>query len=437
MTLLEALDRMLRLARELVSAEVADDLLVKRFRRFKITCLADKANLESHAGQTALVAFVSLVARMGVRVFLDLPEVELAFPQPPLRGTSLREGLVSLGHDLIPGSTITVGTIAEPDLIFILGDTAYPPSGITSWRLTGSAWEGHIQRSRLASWRWQGSWPIGAMASAALAAPEVFKAVLRGFHLRSDHDRWLLRAVQQAKWDFGDGCPTPPELHTGRLDIISCGAIGQALLFSLLRIPYVQGSARVFDRDVADGTNLNRGMLTRRSDIGRKKVEIVSAYSTPGFSVDAVPEHFGGESGARLPCLGPRVLVGVDDIPSRWTIQRATEGWLGVGGTSHFQVSTSSHAPGEPCAGCLHPVDDPDVGIPIPTVSFVSFWAGLALAARLLRYQMGRPYPKNQQHLWLAPMRMDAQHAALWYPVAARPDCPVGCEVSRAARKVA
>src|SRR5439155_947563 len=117
-----------------------------------------------------------------------------------------------------------------------------------------------------------------------------------------------------------------------------------------------------------------------------------------------------------------------DDIPSRWIVQATNPEWLGVGGTSHFGVSCSSHMAGQPCAGCLHPRDDPGDG-PIPTVSFVSFWAGLSLAARLVRHALGHPYEDSQQHLWLWPLRMDhAEHA--WSRVAIRDDCPVGCPAS-------
>jgi len=129
--------------------------------------------------------------------------------------------------------------------------------------------------------------------------------------------------------------------------------------------------------------------------------------------------------------LSQRVLVGVDDIPSRWGAQRAAPEWVGVSGTSHFSVSSSAHLPGQPCCGCLHPTDDPDGANPIPTVSFVSFWAGLAMAVRLVREALGAAYPSNRQHLWLTPLRLDQPRAAMWLPVPANRHCPVRCEASK------
>jgi hypothetical protein len=128
-------------------------------------------------------------------------------------------------------------------------------------------------------------------------------------------------------------------------------------------------------------------------------------------------------------CITSSYLL-VDDIPSRWEIQRSASGWVAVSGTSHFSVSSSAHRPNEPCCGCLHPVDDSAGANPIPTISFVSFWAGLAMSVRLFREAFNSPYPLDQQHLWLTPLRMDQPHAAMWLPIAPRKECPVNCPAS-------
>jgi hypothetical protein len=78
-------------------------------------------------------------------------------------------------------------------------------------------------------------------------------------------------------------------------------------------------------------------------------------------------------------------------------------------------------------------VDDPGIA-PIPTVSFVSFWAGLALVVRLVREVIGQPYGAERQHLWLTPLRMDLRHAAMWSRVPAQRDCPVSCAASHMLR---
>ncbi len=428
MTAREALDRTVRLVRDAVPDEVSDDAIVDRFHSFRVRCVADEANVGSHSGQTALVTLVSLLARMGVQVALDVPDIEHIGPQPPLRGTHLRSALVDLGADLVPGAAVTCEPEIPCDLTFALGNTPVA-SGLAGWRVSGTAWAGAIREIGTAAGRWDASWPIGAMTAAALAAPEIFKAAVRFLPLR--HAVWteLSAPCLSATWDFeGDGLALPDELSV--VDIISAGAITQAALFVLFRLP-VKFAGRLFDGDMAELSNVNRQMLFRRSDTG-PKVNIVAGVAPPVYGCKPVPERVAPPASSRYLPLASHVLVGVDDIPARWEVQRAAEGWLGVGGTTHFEVSTSSHERPQPCAGCLHPpVDHLPADGPIPTVSFVSFWAGLTLAVRFLRHLGGLPYDSRRQHLWLAPLRMDEQNARLWRPVAARPDCPVSCGASR------
>jgi molybdopterin/thiamine biosynthesis adenylyltransferase len=194
----------------------------------------------------------------------------------------------------------------------------------------------------------------------------------------------------------------------------------------LLRLP-IQLAGRLFDGDVAELSNVNRQLLYRRSDFGFK-VDIVKRFAE---SFTPVPEPFTASASTRFGPLSRLVLVGVDDIPARWDVQRASRGWLGVGATSHFSASISSHEPGAPCAGCLHPRDEGGIDGPIPTVSFVSFWAGLVLAVQFLRAIGGSDYSARRRHLWLSPLRLDQANAALWLPIAPRRDCPVSCSVSQ------
>src|SRR5205807_5189278 len=171
---------------------------------------------------------------------------------------------------------------------------------------------------------------------------------------------------------------------------ISAGAITQAALFALVRLPLTL-TGRIFDSDVAELSNINRQLLLRRSDSGHK-VDIVTRSVPSSWTCTPVVERFSLPASDRHLPLAMNVLVGVDDIPSRWQVQQATKGWLGVGATSHFEASTSSHDAGQACAGCRHPTDDPRQDAIIPTVSFVSFWAGLALAVRFLGQVGGHDY---------------------------------------------
>lgn len=179
-----------------------------------------------------------------------------------------------------------------------------------------------------------------------------------------------------------------------------------------MRLPNVHLRGRIFDDDVTDASNLNRNSLTLITDVQTKKVVVAAGSCLSKLQLEPISQRFTDEI-VRTTGLGPRVLVGVDHIPTRWAIQRHQPDWLSVGATSHFGVLVSSHKRGDPCSGCLHPHDDAGGENLVPTVSFVSFWAGLAMAVRLVREAVGYPYRQDHQQLWLTPLRMDQARAAI------------------------
>ncbi len=122
------------------------------------------------------------------------------------------------------------------------------------------------------------------------------------------------------------------------------------------------------------------------------------------------------------------MLVGVDDIPSRWAVQAAAPYWLGVGATEGFAVLVSSHTPGQACVGCLHPAAASPTG-PIPTAAFVSLLLGLLLVARWLRsFGLEGPALADQQ-AFINSLRPEGwTYGAM--PVAPNCSCPVGCAAS-------
>lgn len=129
--------------------------------------------------------------------------------------------------------------------------------------------------------------------------------------------------------------------------------------------------------------------------------------------------------------LASTVLIGVDDIPSLWSAQATGPEWMAVGATAGFSVQVSEHRPGEPCAGCLHPVAATATG-PIPTLAFVSFWSGLLLVARWLQHLDGAADPTSQT--FFTPLRPEGW-AYSGLGVAANPACPVQCAASASTKR--
>lgn len=459
----EALDRTLRLMRDDLSPEVSDDALLGALTAPRILVAADVANLASPAAQTALVATTLLVLRAGASVVVDAPDITPTGPQPPLATGPLVSALIHAGADLIEGVTCrartpeadatdhTENTAGRFDVVVLVGDTSCPvlaevPALVV--RLGATATATHVIATepssaasvRPAGARWDPSLgvPFGALAAAAIAAGEVYKLAMRSLA------EWALAPEMFAQL-FGVSHETRLSLDPagevdadalaaltdlGAVDAVSGGAIIQAALFALARVPRVRADVRVIEPEAGDASNLNRYALLRRSALGVPKAEALAAMAAAGrlggIRVTPVVTRYDRSTPAALGGLADAVLVGVDHIPTRWAAQKARPTWLAVGATSHYSAMSSDHARFTPCAWCLHPADEPDVG-PIPTVAFVSHWAGLLLAWRLVRYRLGLPVDIGRQYDFFTPLRPDFP-AALWRsPVAPRRDCPNAC----------
>ena len=115
-------------------------------------------------------------------------------------------------------------------------------------------------------------------------------------------------------------------------------------------------------------------MLLLRSRLGNPKALCLSELLGDGLRFDPLDQRF---EPALLEIIAPpcarTVVVGVDDIPTRWAVQQANPDWLIIGVTTHWSAMASFHREGLGCAQCLHPEDDFGVA-PI-----ASLWSNLDL----------------------------------------------------------
>src|SRR5438132_877267 len=190
MRALEQLDRTMLLCRDHVVTGLSDEEICQPFQSLRVLCVSDLRNLSSHSGQTALVTLVSLLSRMGMQVGLSLPEAAMLWPQPPFSASSIRKALIASSETLVAGATVRCCSDFNPDLIFVLGDTKVDVGATPCWHLSGSDWFGALaMNGTMQTEAWTGKWPVGSMASAALAANEAFKFVMRRLPLRDQADQ--------------------------------------------------------------------------------------------------------------------------------------------------------------------------------------------------------------------------------------------------------
>lgn len=424
MTLREALNRTLLLMRDEVDDDATDATLLSALTTTRIALVADDLSLRSHAAQTAFVAAAMLMARSGHQVFLVAPDLPLAGSQPPLgRGKIIRR-LMAISDDLLPGVRFIAGAPLEPiDLAIAFGGSPLTVRATRRIRLSAGRWSGHLAPAGEPMEWGEIRSPIGALVSAVLAAGEAFKMAmfkLRPFARNPKRFDDLFAETDKLSFEIAPR-DTPLATKIGDLDCISGGAITNALLYVLSCIPGVRGEVRVVDSDIADISNLNRYMLLLRSHLGRAKAYDLADVCRVWFRIEPIAKRYEPETLTDLAPLAPSVIVGVDDIPSRWAVQSANPLWLGVGATTHWSAMASFHRAGLGCARCLHPHDDPG-DAPIPTVAFVSFWAGLLTAVQLLRHLAGGEPPVNEQQTYLTALRPENPFLS---PIPILPACPI------------
>lgn len=425
----DALDRTILLMRDYLRPDTTSERIVTALHDTSVVFVSDGSTLREEAAQHALVTAVLLTARMGVSVYLDCPNVPLIGIQSPLKGTRILDGLTDICSDLIPERNATLGWPAEsPDLVVFVGNTPSRGQGRQMIRLGGGMWTGITAppEHSLAVWPSTGS-PFGPLTAAGLGATEAFKAAMRKLQASALYPpifTELFAPVSQASVSIAPRGTPPPPRDLGSFDLVSGGAINQSALYALARIAMARGLARVIEPDHNDVTNLNRNAFLRRSRLGLSKADDLASQPLGNIVVAGVSVRFDDATKHHVLPFAPSVLVGVDHIPTRWAVQRAGPVWLGVGASSHYMSVASFHTGPIACAGCLHPVDDPN-DTPIPTVSFVSHWAGLWLAAMLCRHRTSS-LTLSEQSVFVSLLRPDSS-AGIWKSqVPVRHDCPVG-----------
>lgn len=421
----EALARTLLLTKDLLSdTKMSDEIILNALTRTTVCIVGDLANASTASGQAAVTTLAALVTMMGMRVRLVLPEVDIARSQPPLGQGDLRTAVQQLVSDSVPGVTATIDSNSAPnDLVFVLGSSAClgPPN--TSWRLVGAGWTGTIAAMSSEGTPWVGDVPFGGLAAASLAAMEAYKAALRTIR----PSEYVL-PTEAATVSLGPEIPIPQRLDLGRLDIVSGGAITSAMLHTLLRVPGLAAGVRIFEPERLDPSNLNRYPLALRSMLGWDKIAVLSHFGTSAVRIRGERRRF-TSAVVDEEDVAPILAVGADHIPTRWMAQTAQPDWLGIGSTSHFYSRVSDHLPGEPCSACLHPEDDPSTA-PIPTISFVSYWAGLLLASKLVRWALGQRAPVDQRVTETHGLRFDSDFSFHHHPLRPSLRCPLRCTAS-------
>jgi hypothetical protein len=406
MTIEAALARTLLLMRDDIRDDAPAADLLEALVGIRIALVGDARNLASHSAQSAFVSAAMLCARSGATVHLVAPDVSLVGPQPLLRAPNLIQALTDIDGFIVPKKCfVPAAAPGRVDLAVMFGDGPWTGTADVVRSVNADAWSTLISEPTTATEWIGGDWPFGGLAAAAIVAGEGYKAAMRKLRHWRRHEMFdeYFAPAGNARVALAPAS-TPSVSDLGEFDFVSGGAVTHGALFALARIPKVNGKVRVIEDDTNAISNANRYSLLTLDRLNILKADDLATQALFGMDISPLPFRFEQANMGKIGQLALAVLVGVDDIPARWAVQDAAQGWLGIGATSHYGMMTTIHQPHLPCARCAHPRDDSEPR-EIPTVSFVSFWAGLFLAARYLRYlSVGREVPEEQE-TWFSPLR--------------------------------
>jgi hypothetical protein len=418
----------LLLNQEFFAGEADERAIAGALLATTVRLAADEESLSCRAGQAAVVTGFTLAARLGVGIEVAVPNVPVIDLVAPLRVPRLVDSLVEFGGDLVPGASVRTYS-GEIDETFVFGACAVESA--TPVRVTATDFTADLER-RVAGVACAGDLPLGGFAAGAAVAAIALEAALPRIESatglaarrpRPSPGPPVRIRLQELFPELADTLA----LGTGDVDAISGGAITHALLFCLLRIPGLRAHLRVIEGQRAKLSNVNRYALLRASDDGRHKVEQLESLATADIEIAGVRSLFTKDTREALLPLAAHVVVGVDDVEARWWVQEENPDWLAVGATGNHLAQLTTHVPGSPCAACLHAVPLPPQTI--PTISFVSFWAGLLQACALVA---GARDPRN---IVAFPFALGGPSAAACLAPVPNPACPIrGCAASRTAR---
>lgn len=378
----------LLLNEQLLGGRGDNDRIADLLAEFTVQIVADAQVAATRVGQELILSSNLLIRRMGMAVHVDVADAPLVASAPPYEGATLHGALLGVTDELIPDTRFAIGPRRSSQITFLVGSSSHTGAE-PALRVSVRGLRATIRPATDAVATVDADSVLAALAASGCIASQSLRAFLPtlaeafGIEIRS-HSFELHHEIEIDLEELfpGLGDLRPDEL--GRLDFISAGAITNASLYTLIRLKGLDADARVIEREDVDLSNLNRYMLALFSHLGRLKIRVLERFRTAAFRITGAGELFTDESRSRLLPLAPRVLVGVDHVRSRWAVQRDDPRWLCVGATEGFDALVSTHRPGQPCAGCMHPFPNDDRVEIIPTISFVSFFAGYLQALALL-----------------------------------------------------
>lgn len=383
----------------LVDSKTEDSQILDRLLSRRVSVTGAKEVLVTRNGQFMAAMTVNLLARWCPNLTLLMPEtVPVMVRIPLLEQGNLGEALVNLARAINPYASVSLNPASASNYhasIAVGRGIRAVPATVT---VNCDGWISFVDTNENSfDWASDNTNPIGAYISACLGAAEVFKTLFCHLSKKGGPLNIPTGSLVFSTLDYGFrkgpfvNRRLPTSIELGSLAVISMGALNSAVLYALCSLPGVSGDLLVIEPQRFDLSNLNRYVILTSGPAiaGTLKVDLATEIAFPYFAPVRITPLDYQRYPERKASQIELAVVGVDNNKSRWDVQMDHPQNLICGGTERGQVTVSCHhaVQGEACVGCIYSSEDPvgSEGQPIPTISFISAFAGFLMAAEVLK----------------------------------------------------
>ena len=373
---------------------IETDKYIERLRNVKIAVTGKREILSSFNGQNMLLMSINLLSRFCMNIDLIMPhDIKAIIDVPLLGNNSLSSELVKIVKGINPFNEIGVMESTEKryDVVIaiggcsvVLGRTVFINSD--GWLSYANTEDNSMQ------WVSNNHNPIGAYVAACIGVAELFKMIFAQFK----QSRYIGSLVFSA-FDYGFkhnafvNPSLPNEIAMATIHFVSMGAINSGVLYTLCAVPGIRGNVVMIEPDKLDVSNLNRYAFSFAQDASEHLSKIESAIKFIGSRLTI--ESTFSESYKNVSKTFEQVdfaVVGVDNVEARWDVQSDNPRNIICGGTviDRIQLSMHKFRRQGACLKCFYPELFPGGEEPIPTISFVSFLAGVLMAGEIIKYHI-------------------------------------------------
>lgn len=181
--------------------------------------------------------------------------------------------------------------------------------------------------------------PLSGVAAGALAIREVFASIIGN-----------QRAGQRASvislwepWQPPEKAEVGPNIAcvAAKLWFVGLGHLGQGYLWSLALLPGSGECLVLQDNQKAGDENEATGLLTYGRDVGRRKTRVAASWLEPAWETALIERRH--QSDMRPTDDDPAIVfAGLDNLPARFSIARATFDYMVDAGVGHGPVDFES-----------------------------------------------------------------------------------------------